>query len=115
MHQWRGGAHARMAEMGKLTGECLEEGGEAVPQRCARRGSGGFSGEAALRRLQRAQGFGGAVRARRREGKVVRGRRRLPRSPIYRGGVVTAPVTTPPGSPPSRKLCGLRVAVPAHV
>ena len=53
--------------------------------------------------------------ARGREGEMVRGRRRLPRSPIYRGGVVTAPVTTPPGSPVSPGFCDLRVAVPARV
>ena len=46
---------------------------------------------------------------------MVQGRRRLPRSPIYRGGMVTAPVTTPPGSPASPELCGLRMAVPARV
>ena len=49
----------------------------------------------------------------RRQGS--RGRRRLPRSPIYRGGVVTGVVTTPPGSLVVLELCGIRVAAQACV
>ena len=42
-------------------------------------------------------------------------KKRLPRSPFYSRGVVTAPVTTPPGSSIGLDLCGRGVAVPAHV
>ena len=105
-----------MAEMGVLTLRLVEEGGEAVPQPGRRCGFGFYSSEAALRQLERAQGRGVGCFVRGGEkAEVVRGRRRLPRSPIYRGGVVTAPVTTPPGSPASPELCGFRVAVPARV
>ena len=47
--------------------------------------------------------------------QMVRGRRSLPRSPIYRGGVVTGAVTTPPGSATLLRLCGLGVATQGHV
>ena len=84
MHPWC----AFMAEMEILTRESVKEGAEAVPQRCARRSSGGFSGE------------------RRLEGKGAGRKKNLPRSPIYRGGVVTGAVTTPPGSPAPRQFGG---------
>ena len=61
------------------------------------------------------QGLGGGMCERRREGKGAGRKKSLPRSLIYRGGVVTAPVTTPPGSPASPELCGFRVAVPARM
>ena len=51
----------------------------------------------------------------RRGGKCVGREKGLPRSPIYRGGVVTAPVTTPPGSPAPWGFGGLRVAAQARV
>ena len=104
------------AGMGILTVKLVEEGGDAVAQRGRRWIPGGGSGVAALGRMQKTQGRGGGcfVRGGERTG-VVRGRRGLPRSPISRGGVVTAPVTTPPGSPASPGLCGFRVAVPARV
>ena len=40
---------------------------------------------------------------------------RLPHSPIYRGGVVTAPVTTPPGSLVGWDFCGCGVVALARV
>ena len=53
-----------------------------------------------------------------REGKEANGAGRktsLPRSPIYRGGVVTGAVTTPPGSAAALEACGLGVAAQRHV
>ena len=99
MHPWRGGARASMAERGKLTGELSKKAGDAVPQRRWRRGSGLL-----LRRGGAPASFGrkGAAVVScggRREGKGAGRKKSLPRSPIYRRGVVTAPVTTPPGSP----------------
>ena len=102
---------------GKLTSELVDEGGDAVPQRRRRCGPGFCSGKAALRRVMLVQGRGGGCSScrGRREGKGAGRKKSLPRSPIYRGGMVTAPVTTPPGSPASPGLCDFRVAVPARV
>ena len=61
----------------------------------------------------RCAGLGGAVRT--RGGKYAGRKKGLPRSPIYRGGVVTGAVTTPPGSPAALQLYGLCVATQMRV
>ena len=97
-------------------------------RRIGRRGMrGGFPAQmAALLRLLLWRGgtpaTAAGARARRwcscigmRGGKCAGRKKGLPRSPIYRGGVITGAVTTPPGSPASLELCGLRVAAQARV
>ena len=105
-----------MAESGELTGESVGEAGEEVPQHWRRRNSGCFSGGAAFRRLWRAQGLDGVFCAKGGERASGAGRKKdLPRSPIYRGGVVTRAVTTPPGSTAPLGFCGLAVATQRRV
>ena len=78
-----------------------------LPGAWRRRESGLDSGEAVLRWLEsqvaRRRFFFEAEDARR---QGCGRKKRLPRSPFYSRGVVTATVTTPPGSPVGWDLCG---------
>ena len=100
----------------ELTVKLVEEGGDEVAQRVA----------AARVRLEfRRDGAPAARDANGATAVLLRAedarrqgcgrKKRLPLSPFYSRGVVTAPVTTPPGSPVGWDLCGQHVAAPARV
>ena len=114
---WRGGrAHASMAERGKAYRQICRGGGRRCSPALV---------TAQLRLLLPAKWRSGEVRGAMLSGDVLcvggekakgTGRKKsLPRSPIYRGGVVTGAVTTPPGSATSLKFCGLGTATQGHV
>ena len=117
MRPWRGGARTRPWWKGKTYRRIGR-----------RRWQGGFPAQmAALLRLLLRRG-GAPVTAAGARGSVavscakgceeasVAGRKKdLPRSPIYRGGVVTGAVTTPPGSATPLRFCGLGEATQGHV
>ena len=112
VHSWR----ASMAVWGKnLPEKMSEKAARRFPS--AVRGVTPVAASAARRSGGCCGCEGSAVPScvRRRGGKCAGRKKGLPRSPIYRGGVVTAPVTTPPGSPAPWEFGGLRVAAQARV
>ena len=100
----------------ELTARLVEEVGDEIAQRVTatrfrlklRRGGAPVASTC----KGRGGGFDSCEEARR---QWCGRKKRLPRSPFYSRGVVTAPVTTPPGSPVGSDFCGYGVAAPARV